>query len=188
VVVIRGTDFKDLKSGSLVRSPIRFIKKPSLIKRQLQVGDIIVENSVNAKSRCIGSTLLITDEILKRLGNNAICVSFCKLYRPYNRKLSTLTHLHMKNLYDTGRMHFYNNIATNGIGNFQSTRFLEMESLFLPKDKDLLFALAEKLTVLTTTVYSGKIENLRQTRDLLLPKLISGKIDVSDLDIEIGET
>ena len=31
-------------------------------------------------------------------------------------------------------------------------------------------------------------KNLRQTRDLLLPKLISGKIDVSDLDIEIGET
>ena len=30
--------------------------------------------------------------------------------------------------------------------------------------------------------------NLRQTRDLLLPKLISGKVDVSDLDIEIGET
>jgi len=30
--------------------------------------------------------------------------------------------------------------------------------------------------------------NLIKTRDLLLPKLISGKIDVSDLDIEIGET
>lgn len=29
--------------------------------------------------------------------------------------------------------------------------------------------------------------NLRQTRDLLLPKLISGKIDVSELDIDIGE-
>ena len=34
----------------------------------------------------------------------------------------------------------------------------------------------------------NKNRNLRQTRDLLLPKLISGKIDVSDLDIEIGET
>jgi type I restriction enzyme S subunit len=33
-----------------------------------------------------------------------------------------------------------------------------------------------------------KNKTLRQTRDLLLPKLISGKIDVSDLDIEIGET
>lgn len=30
-------------------------------------------------------------------------------------------------------------------------------------------------------------KNLRQTRDFLLPKLISGKIDVSELDIDIGE-
>ena len=30
----------------------------------------------------------------------------------------------------------------------------------------------------------SKNENLRQTRDLLLPKLISGKIDVSDMDID----
>jgi type I restriction enzyme S subunit len=31
-----------------------------------------------------------------------------------------------------------------------------------------------------------KNENLRQTRDLLLPKLISGEIDVENLDIETG--
>jgi type I restriction enzyme, S subunit len=30
-----------------------------------------------------------------------------------------------------------------------------------------------------------KNTNLRRTRDLLLPKLISGEIDVSDLDIQI---
>jgi type I restriction enzyme S subunit len=29
--------------------------------------------------------------------------------------------------------------------------------------------------------------NLRQTRDLLLPKLISGELDVSELDITIPE-
>jgi type I restriction enzyme S subunit len=32
-----------------------------------------------------------------------------------------------------------------------------------------------------------KNENLRQTRDLLLPRLISGEIDVENLDINIGE-
>jgi type I restriction enzyme S subunit len=32
-----------------------------------------------------------------------------------------------------------------------------------------------------------KIELLRSTRDLLLPKLISGQLDVEDLDIDIGE-
>ena len=33
-----------------------------------------------------------------------------------------------------------------------------------------------------------KCIKLRQTRDLLLPKLISGELDVSELDIEIPES
>jgi type I restriction enzyme S subunit len=33
----------------------------------------------------------------------------------------------------------------------------------------------------------GKNANLRTTRDLLLPKLISGELNVSELDIAIGE-
>jgi len=36
-------------------------------------------------------------------------------------------------------------------------------------------------------VLVGMNGRLRQTRDLLLPKLISGEIDVSDLDIDVGE-
>jgi type I restriction enzyme S subunit len=34
-------------------------------------------------------------------------------------------------------------------------------------------------------ILAKKNVNLRQTRDLLLPKLVSGEIDVSDLEIEI---
>ena len=34
---------------------------------------------------------------------------------------------------------------------------------------------------------TNKIQNLRQTRDLLLPRLISGEIDVENLDINTGE-
>jgi type I restriction enzyme S subunit len=33
----------------------------------------------------------------------------------------------------------------------------------------------------------AKNDNLRTTRDLLLPKLISGELDVSDLDINVGD-
>jgi len=40
-----------------------------------------------------------------------------------------------------------------------------------------IFRILEILTI--------KNQNLRKTRDLLLPKLISGEIDVSDLDIRI---
>ena len=36
-------------------------------------------------------------------------------------------------------------------------------------------------------VLSRRCEILRQTRDLLLPKLISGEVDVSELDIAMEE-
>jgi type I restriction enzyme S subunit len=36
-------------------------------------------------------------------------------------------------------------------------------------------------------VLTQKNANLRKTRDLLLPKLISGEIDVENLDINIRE-
>lgn len=39
----------------------------------------------------------------------------------------------------------------------------------------------------TIKVLQHKNINLRQTRDLLLPKLISGEIDVENLDINTGE-
>jgi hypothetical protein len=34
---------------------------------------------------------------------------------------------------------------------------------------------------------SSQVQNLRKTRDLLLPKFISGELDVEELDIETGE-
>ncbi|OEU41078.1 hypothetical protein BGV40_17050 [Methanosarcina sp. Ant1] len=45
----------------------------------------------------------------------------------------------------------------------------------------------EKLSPILKNImlYFFKNQNLRKTRDLLLPKLISGEIDVSDLDIHI---
>jgi len=54
-----------------------------------------------------------------------------------------------------------------------------------------LFSLISKFEVTVQPIFQSleilnlKNQNLRKTRDLLLPKLISGEIDVSDLDISI---
>ncbi len=51
--------------------------------------------------------------------------------------------------------------------------------------------LIDEFTEMVTPIFKQidnlimKNQNLRKTRDLLLPKLISGEIDVSDLDIRI---
>ena len=54
---------------------------------------------------------------------------------------------------------------------------------------DLQFAFDERLEAMfqLATALDKRNENLRTTRDLLLPKLISGKLDVEDLDIDVGE-
>lgn len=187
VLVIRGTDFDDIVSGAALRTPRRFITSSSQTKRQLRAGDLVVENSINAKSRCVGTTLLITDGILRRLGEPSIAASFCKVYRFKDPSLAPLAHLHMRHLYAEGRMAFYQNVAANGIGNFQSQRFLGSEYLVFPADMQTRQQMLNPVNDLTSSTLADQIFNLRRTRDLLLPKLVSGALDVSKLKIEITD-
>jgi len=92
----------------------------------------------------------------------------------------------MKHLVNERKMNFYQNVAANGIGNFQSKRFLSDECVPVPRDDDRLSAMLEPLGDLTVSTYCERIATLRQTRDLLLPRLISGELDVSELDIDIS--
>jgi type I restriction enzyme, S subunit len=60
---------------------------------------------------------------------------------------------------------------------------------FAHPDPTTLAAFADLTRPLFKNVFalSKKNANLRKTRDLLLPKLISGQLDVEDLDIDTGE-
>jgi type I restriction enzyme S subunit len=58
---------------------------------------------------------------------------------------------------------------------------------FLIPEGGVLIEFEKKMNPIFKEIYilSMKNQNLRKTRDLLLPKLISGEIDVSDLDVHI---
>jgi type I restriction enzyme S subunit len=187
VAVIRGADLKDLYIGNAADFPLRYIKPNSLKKRCLEAGDLIVENSVNASSRTVGTSLLVTKGLLKRIGYDSISASFCKLFKPKNPQMGALLNLHLKYLREEKKMEFYQNVATNGIANFQAQRFVETEFILLPQDNKLLQYMLDILNDLRSSVLADKNANLHQTRDLLLPKLISGELDVETLDINTGE-
>ena len=55
--------------------------------------------------------------------------------------------------------------------------------LLIKRFSDIVAPMLDSIRVLTM-----KNTNLRQTRDLLLPKLISGEIDVSELDIDVSKS
>lgn len=72
-------------------------------------------------------------------------------------------------------------------GSLTTKSFAEMNIVIPPKslmDQFTKHVLNHANLILTITHQNA---NLRRTRDLLLPKLISGEIDVSDLDIQIPE-
>ena len=185
VRVIRGTDFSRIKVGTFDTIPTRYIKPKELNNRMLEAGDLLIENSVNASSRCVGTPQIITQGILKRLGDPTICASFCKLYRPKTDKYTVFLYLHMNYLLEENKMNFYQNVAANGIGNFQSQRFLQDEMIIVPSKGAEFDKLLSSIKPLLTSLYAEKTDILRQTRDLLLPKLISGEVDVSELDIKM---
>ena len=73
---------------------------------------------------------------------------------------------------------------------FKSVTKKDLATLpLLNPPKDVLAAF-ESMVGASFTLYDNltkKNDILRTTRDLLLPKLISGKLDVEDLDIDVGE-
>ena len=132
---------------------------------------------MNASSRSVGSSLLVTQ--------GTFIAWTIRLFVPAFARTSdlgfapcTVVSLHLAHLYSEGRMRFYQHVATNGIGNFQAQRFVETETMILPRNEVLLERLIEVLASLTTSTYADQIANLHHTRDLLLPKLISGELEV----------
>lgn len=67
-----------------------------------------------------------------------------------------------------------------------SARDINSTKLMIPSEDILskIYGILEPIHILELSL-KIKNQNLRKTRDLLLPKLISGEIDVSDLDIHI---
>ena len=182
VRIVRGTDFDEVAYGGELRAPFRFIKPSSLKSRGLRPGDVIVENSINAKSRCVGTTLLVDQELLARIGRSAVAASFCKVFRLHDPRIAPLVHLHIRGLRQEGRMDYYQNVATNGIGNFQAQTFAKEEHLILPKNESLRSKLLERIDQMFefVGVMSSQVAYLRRTRDLLLPRLLSGQVTLTD--------
>ena len=78
-------------------------------------------------------------------------------------------------------MEYYQNVAANGIANFQAQKFAKEEHLVLPSTEAERTKLIEPISALFEDVaaLASQLSNLRRTRDLLLPRLLSGQITLA---------
>lgn len=179
--VIRGADFPNVRIGDISTTPLRFHKKSNYDKRKLLPGDIVIEISGGTEEKPVGRTILITDELLTEFSYSVICASFCKLIRVSKEKISPIyLHYWMNYMYET-RMIDRFQLQSTGIINFKFEYFLRKGLVLIPP-KDLMVEFEEKTKILKKQIdlLSIKNSNLREQRDLLLPRLMSGKLEVKE--------
>ena len=187
--VIRGTDIPNAKHCNVSKIPFRYHTESNLKTRKLKPGDIIFEVSGGSKDQPLGRALLISSEIFRLFyGYPVICASFCKRVQPsYELYAPEMLYLSFLEGYGSGEIEQFQ-VQSTGISNFRWSDYLEKVYRCVPPR-----SIQDSFREITVPIFSQismlglKNHFLRQTRDLLLPKLISGEVDVSELDIKVPE-
>ena len=172
--VIRGTDINDIKKGDFNNIPMRYHTENDKNKRALKVNDIVFELS-NGNINNIGRSLFIDEFILQNCGSFTICASFCKLLRPLDRIHAIMLYWEIQDMQLSGRMLPFKKQGSNGINNFAFETFL-MHEVCIPNEQKLITTFENIMKDIGNI--QKQISLLSEARDRLLPKLLSGEIEV----------
>jgi type I restriction enzyme S subunit len=178
--VIRGADFPSVWHYDVSTCPKRFHKKSNYKSRQLHDGDIVMEISGGTSEQPVGRTVLVTQDLIDRFeGGRVICASFCKMINLNKEKISPyFFYFWMHYLYDTRIIDRFQ-LQSTGIINFKFEPFLKKGIVMLPS-KDVMLSFDKHIIPLFKEINQLAIQNdkLSRQRDLLLPRLMSGKLEV----------
>ena len=182
VFCIRGADIPEIKIGNRGKMPIRYILEKNFAKKSLANNDLVVEISGGSPTQSTGRVCRVTSELLEKYNNSLICTNFCRAIKPF-ADYSAYIYYYWQYLYDQGTMFNYEN-GTTGIKNLMINDILDKEPIVIPpiniveQYKDVVETFATKIQK-----NGEEIEKLTTLRDTLLPKLMSGEIDVNEVEI-----
>ena len=182
VYCIRGADIPEVRAGNKGKMPTRYILPKNYAAKQLVDGDIVVEISGGSPTQSTGRAAAVSDALLARCDKGMVCTNFCKALKP-RAGYSMYVYYYWQYLYDRDIFFSYEN-GTTGIKNLDINGFIETEPIVIAPE-----GLVEKFDAVCQTVFSKiyangmENEQLALVRDTLLPKLMSGEIDVSAVQL-----
>jgi type I restriction enzyme S subunit len=132
MLAIRGTDFEDIRFGSIASTPRRHIARRHAERKVLQPWDVIIEVAGGTKNQITGRTVLLRPKLFASSKLPFTCASFSRFIR-FNREVCDPEFMfwYLQHLYISGSMHAYHTQHT-GVARFQWTTFSEREPLNLP--------------------------------------------------------
>ncbi len=181
VYCIRGADIPEVKIGSKGKMPTRYILPKNYNVKKLTAGDIVIEISGGSPTQSTGRCTVISESLLNRYDSGMICTNFCKALKPI-KKYSKFIYYYWQYLYDKGIFFSYEN-GTTGIKNLDISGFLNTEAIIIPPIEKITRFNEYCHPIFNQIFLNAKqSEHLSLIRDILLPKLMSGELDVSNID------
>ena len=179
VACVRGCDFQDINNGVRGKTPQRYILEKNYQAKHLKDKDILVEISGGTATVSTGRTSLVTEELLNKYKHDIVCTNFCKVLRPLSQ-FSSYVYYSWKYKYDNDIMFGYEN-GTSGIKNFAIKDFIEKEPVLIPKEQDIV----EFQKIIDNLQKQKQIKGTENTtlstlRDTLLPRLMSGELEIPE--------
>ena len=122
----------------------------------------------------------MSPKLLEQYDNRVISTNFCKVLQP-KEHYAAFIYNYWKYLYEQQLFFTYEN-GTTGIKNLNLQDVLEKETIVLPPLEEVQkFALLWTNIENTVMTNGTEIQRLADLRDALLPRLMSGELDVSEL-------
>ena len=179
---IRGTDIPDLKENFVSTIPIRYILQKNFNKKHLIDNSVVIEISGGSPSQSTGRTLFITNNLLNQYNHDLICTNFCKSILT-EEEYSYFVYFYLNYLYDRNVMFAYEN-GTTGIKNFDFKSFFNNFPIIIPVKEELV-TFNKICELFFDKIYKNidEMNKLSHIKNILLPKLMSGEIDVSNIKI-----
>lgn len=176
--VIRGTDIPDTRGGNVSGIPLRFHKVSNLESRKVQAGDIVFEVS-NGQINNIGRTVLVSQRLLGQFDKPVMCASFAKLIRVNEKVSPEFFYLYLNEGQENGLLYQYKSNSANGINNFAFETFIHEVKINIPKEAKMkAFTIKVEPIFTLISILGEQNSKLREARDILLPRLMSGEIEV----------
>lgn len=178
VQCIRGTDIADLNVGLATKTPIRFVKESKFEKIEPRNGDIIMEISGGTENQSTGRVAYINKDVKVLFDYPIVFSNFCRLLR-VKEEYTYFVYCYMKYLY--GQDEFFNlENGSSGIKNLDYKALLFELTYPMPTHKQQILDFNDKVSVYFEKINRNKlqIKTLIQTRDELLPRLMSGELKV----------
>jgi type I restriction enzyme S subunit len=187
VWVFRGTDFPSLRSGGPIKVPERFVSQSALDKRALRERDIVIEGSGGSKDQPVGRALYVSQSLLDRFNKEVVPASFCKILRVGAQQSPEITYWHLDAMYRNGEIERYQTQST-GLRNLQFTVLLNQEQIVSP-NSSVRSAFERAVRPIMSALGNCALQNSRlaASRDLLLPRLISGQLSLAEAERELAQ-